>query len=228
MAGNMEAPGWPLRPQSLDGAVESAAPRPAPNKEVELARRLIAGDESAFEPFVSAFQTKLFQYTYLTCGQREDAEEVAQETLLKVFENLAQLREPEKVRPWVFRIARNVCYMKRRKSIYAPEEEISLDQLMPSFKDDGGGRRIEIADWKGLPDTLAMKGELRDMLREAIGDLPDLYRNTLLLRDVEELSTEETAEVLGVSADVVKTRLHRARLMLRQRLDAQLLAGVRP
>lgn len=102
-----------------------SAALPATNREVELARRLMAGDESAFEPFVSAFRTKLFQYTYLTCGQREDAEEVAQETLLKVFENLAQLREPEKIRPWVFRIARNVCYMKRRKSIYAPEEEIS-------------------------------------------------------------------------------------------------------
>jgi RNA polymerase sigma-70 factor (ECF subfamily) len=232
MPGNMEPPTGPPHP-SRDGNTESvgrqgAPARPASNKEVELARRLMDGDESAFEPFVSAFQTKLFQYTYLTCGQREDAEEVAQETLLKVFENLSQLREPEKVRPWVFRIARNVCYMKRRKSIYAPEEEISLDQLMPSFKDDGGSRRIEIADWKGLPDTLAMKGELRNMLREAIADLPDLYRGTLLLRDVEEMSTEETAEVLGVSADVVKTRLHRARLMLRQRLDAQLLAGVRP
>jgi RNA polymerase sigma-70 factor (ECF subfamily) len=193
------------------------------NDEIDLARRLLAGDSTAFEPFVTTFQQKLFQFSYLTCGQREDAEEVAQETLLKVFESLRTLREPERIRSWVFTIARNVCYMKRRKSIYAPEQEISLDQLMPAFHTDGGERRLEIADWNSLPDAQAANKELKSMLRAAIAGLPEIYRTTLLLRDVEELSTEETAEVLGVSIDVVKTRLHRARLAMRQKLDQQFM-----
>ena len=192
-------------------------------EEIDLARRLLAGDSTAFEPFVMTFQHKLFQFSYLTCGHREDAEEVAQETLLKVFESLGTLREPERIRAWVFTIARNVCYMKRRKSIYAPEEEISLDKLMPGFR-GGSERRLEIEDWSSLPDALAENEELKQMLRAAISELPEIYRSTLLLRDVEELSTEETAEVLGVSTDVVKTRLHRARLAMRQKLDKKLTA----
>jgi RNA polymerase sigma-70 factor, ECF subfamily len=190
-------------------------------EEVELAKRLMAGDASAFEPFVAIFQHKLFHYSFLTCGQREDAEEVAQETLLKVFESLHTLREPERIRSWVYTIARNLCYMKRRKSIFAPEEEISLDQLMPSFRQDGSERKIEIADWTSLPEAQAMNSELRETLRRAIRSLPDIYRSVLMLRDVEELSTEETAEILGVTTDVVKTRLHRARLAVRQKLDRE-------
>ncbi|MBI3684501.1 MAG: sigma-70 family RNA polymerase sigma factor [Acidobacteria bacterium] len=193
-------------------------------EEVELARRLIAGDQTAFEPFVGIFQQKLFQYSYLSCGQREDAEEVAQETLLKVFQSLDQLREPDRIRPWVFRIARNLCYMKRRKSIFAPEVEFSLEELGPSFREEGGRRRLEIADWSALPDSLAMNAELREILSAAISGLPDIYRSVLLLRDVEELSTEEAAGVLGVSEEVVKTRLHRARLAVRKTLDSSLMA----
>lgn len=196
-------------------------------EEVELAKRLMAGDASAFEPFVTLFQHKLFHYSFLTCGQREDAEEVAQETLLKVFESLHTLREPERVRSWIYTIARNVCYMKRRKSIFAPEEEISLDQLMPSFRQDGSERKLEIADWSSLPDAQAMNSELRQTLQRAIHALPDIYRSVLMLRDVEELTTEETADILGVSTDVIKTRLHRARLAVRQKLDQELsTAGV--
>lgn len=194
-------------------------------EEVELAKRLIAGDASAFEPFVALFQNKLFHYSFLACGQREDAEEVAQETLLKIFESLHTLREPERIRSWIYTIARNICYMKRRKSIFAPEEEISLDQLMPSFRQDGSERKMEIADWSSLPESQAMNSELRETLRRAIGSLPDIYRSVLMLRDVEELSTDETAEILGVTSDVVKTRLHRARLAVRQKLDREFHAA---
>ncbi|MBL8233548.1 MAG: sigma-70 family RNA polymerase sigma factor [Bryobacterales bacterium] len=197
-----------------------------PPEEVILARRLMAGDLTAFDRFVGIFQQKLFQYVYMTCGQREDAEEVAQETLLKVFQSFDQLREPERIKPWVFTIARNVCYMKRRKSIFAPEEEISLDALMPEFRQTGEGRRLEIADWSHLPEDEAMQREVREIVDQAIRELPEMYRSTLLLRDIEELTTEETAEVLGVSVDVVKTRLHRARLMVRNKLDRHLLESV--
>lgn len=202
-----------------DAKIDNVQPK---SEEVLLAARLLAGDTSAFDRFVEIFHHKLFRYTLLTCGQREDAEDVAQETLLKVFESLNQLREPERIKPWVFTIARNVCYMKRRKSIFAPEEEISLDQLMPSFSGNGHERKLEIADWSQLPETQAMNGELRSVLHEAIHELPELYRSTLLLRDLEGLTTEETAEILGVGTDAVKTRLHRARLMMRKKLDKQL------
>ncbi len=191
--------------------------------EISLARRLLAGDADAFEPFVNLFHSKLFQFTYMTCGQREDAEEVAQETLLKVFQNLHQLREPEHIRAWVFRIARNVCSLKHRKSVFGPTQELSLDELRPGFHGEGEGRKLEIADWKKLPDEAAIQGELNVALRKAIHELPDDYRSVLLLRDVEGMSTKETAHVLEIGEDAVKMRLHRARLAARKKIDSFLL-----
>ncbi len=190
--------------------------------EVELARRLLNGDPAAFDLFVENFRTKIFQYSYMMCGHREDAEEVSQETLLKVFESFDQLREPERVKAWVFRIARNMCLMKRRKSVYAPSQELSLDELLPIASGSGEHRRLEIADWSALPDAQLLQSELRKVLDQAIAELPDIYRAVVMLREIEELSTEETADVLDVSEEVVKTRLHRARLALRQKLDQYL------
>jgi RNA polymerase sigma-70 factor (ECF subfamily) len=182
----------------------------------------MAGNLTALDPFVEIFRRKIFQYVLLMCGQRDDAEEVTQDTLLKIFENLGHLRDPDRVRPWVFRIARNACYTKRRKSQFAPDYELSLESMKPSFREDGGERRLEIADWSALPDAQAANSELREQLRQAIGALPEASRAVLLLRDVEGLSTAETAEVLDVSEDVVKTRLHRARLAVRKDLDGYL------
>lgn len=193
-------------------------------EEAELARRLAAGEPGAFDRFVEHFRSKVFQYSWLMCGHREDAEEVAQETLLKVFENFTQIRDPERIRPWVFRIAKNACLMKRRKSMFAPAAELSLDELMPVRKDGDGRARIEIADWSAQPDDLLLKTELQAALAAAIGELPEIYRSVILLRDLEELSTEETAQILDLSEDAVKTRLHRARLAVRQKLDQQLRA----
>jgi RNA polymerase sigma-70 factor, ECF subfamily len=185
----------------------------------------MSGQPDAFDHFVSHFRAKIFHYSWLMCGQREDAEEVAQETLLKVFENLGQLREPERVRPWVFQIAKNACLMKRRKSIFAPAHELSLDEWMPP-SDGGGGNngqtRLQIADWSRLPDDQLLQSELREVLHRAIGQLPEHYRSVMLLRDVEELSTHETANILNLTEDVVKTRLHRARLAVRQKLEGEL------
>ena len=186
--------------------------------EVALARDLIAGKPEAFDRFVEVFRAKIFQYSYMMCGQREDAEEVAQDSLLKVFENFGQLREPERVKAWVFRIARNECLMKRRKSVFAPTQELSLDDFLPQQGQDGS-RRLDIADWSALPDDQALRGELHDVIQGAIQELPEIYRAVMLLRDVEELSTEEAAQVLDLSTEAVKTRLHRARLAVRQKLD---------
>jgi RNA polymerase sigma-70 factor (ECF subfamily) len=194
-------------------------------QEIELARRLIAGDAGAFDRFVEHFRGKIFHYSWLMCGQREDAEEVAQEALLKIFENFTHLREPERVRPWVFRIAKNACLMKRRKSVFAPDRELSLDELLPVRNSENGRMKLEIADWSALPDNRLLESEMKDTLRRAIGELPESYRSVILLRDMEELSTQETAQILEVSEDNVKTRLHRARLALRQKLDETLRAA---
>ncbi len=177
--------------------------------EAELARRLIAGDSDGFELFVEHFRAKIFRYSWIMCGDREDAEEVAQETLLKVFENLGQLRTPERVRPWVFQIARRTCLMKRRRSVFAPDRELSLEDLRPGVEPEDGADR---------PDRRMLQSELAGVLDRAIRELPVNYRPVLLLRDVEELSTSDTARILDLSEDVVKTRLHRARLAVRKKL----------
>jgi len=190
--------------------------------EIELARRLLAGSAEAFDRFVEHFRAKIFHYSWLMCGQREDAEEVAQETLLKVFESFGQLREPERVRPWVFRIARNECLMKRRKSVFAPAKELSLDQFLPAKDQRDGHVQLQIADWSGLPEDQVLNVELKAELQRAMSELPENYRSVILLRDVEELSTQETAQILDLTDDVVKTRLHRARLAVRQKLDGYL------
>ena len=181
-----------------------------PPGETELARALLAGETDAFERFVEHFRSKVFHYSWLMCGRPEDAEEVAQETLLKVFESIDQLRDPERVRPWVFRIAKNACLMQRRKSLFAPPQELSVDDLPPG---------AEIADDGPQPEMLALDSELRAVLDRAIAELPPSYRAVVLLRDMEQLSTEETAQILDLGTDVVKQRLHRGRAAMRQTLD---------
>jgi RNA polymerase sigma-70 factor (ECF subfamily) len=193
--------------------------------EIDLARQLVAGSPEAFDRFVDHFRAKIFQYSWLMCGHREDAEEVAQETLLNVFENFDSLREPERVRAWVFRIAKNACLMKRRKSVFAPARELSLDEFLPAMDGEGANRKIEIADWSTLPDDGVLRREMHEVLQRAIRELPENYRSVVLLRDLEELSTQETAQILDVGEDVVKTRLHRARLAIRQKMDQHLRAA---
>jgi RNA polymerase sigma-70 factor (ECF subfamily) len=192
------------------------------NPEVEWAKRLLEGDAEAFTPFVESFQSKIFQYTWMMCGQREDAEEVAQDTLLKVFESFDQLREPEHVKAWVFRIARNYCLMKRRRSIFAPERELSLDELLPGVDSPGTAVSDRVPDQRELPVQQLLRAELNRELEAAMQELPANYRSVVLLRDVEGLSTTEAAEVLDLSEDVVKQRLHRGRLALRKRLAGYL------
>ena len=181
--------------------------------EAGLARGLAAGEPQAFERFVEHFRSKIFHYSWLMCGRPDDAEEVAQETLLKVFQNLDQLRDPDRVRAWVFRIARNACLMQRRKSVFAPSHELSVDDLPPSS---------EIEDSADRPDEELRRAEVRAVLDLVIAELPPDYRSVVLLRDLEELSTEETAQILELSTDAVKTRLHRARAAMRPKLDCYL------
>ncbi|HEY1497815.1 MAG TPA: sigma-70 family RNA polymerase sigma factor [Candidatus Solibacter sp.] len=178
--------------------------------ETDLARALLAGETDAFEKFVEHFRSKVFHYSWVICGSPQDAEEVAQETLLKVFDNFDQLREPERVRAWVFRIAKNVCLMHRRRSVFAPAHELSLEELPAA---------AEVPESIDPPEGELLRSELRAVIDRVIAELPPTYRAVVLLRDMEELSTEETAQVLDLSIDVVKTRLHRGRAAMRQKLD---------
>jgi RNA polymerase sigma-70 factor (ECF subfamily) len=181
--------------------------------EADLARALVAGEPEAFDRFVAHFRAKIFHYSWMMCGQAEDAEEVAQETLLKVFESFDQLRDPEHVRAWVFRIAKNACLMQRRRSVFAPRQEESLEDLQVDS---------EIAGDVPRPDIELERSEVRALLDRVIRELPPAYRSVVMLRDREELSTEETAQILDLSADVVKTRLRRARVAMREKLDCYL------
>jgi RNA polymerase sigma-70 factor (ECF subfamily) len=181
--------------------------------ETELARALLAGEADAFERFVEHFRSKVFHYSWIMCGSPEDAEEVAQETLFKVFESFGQLREPERVRAWVFRIARNVCLTTRRKSVFAPAHELSMDELLPAD---------EVPDAARAPEGELLRSELRAVIDRVIMELPPSYRAVVLLRDLEEVTTEETAQILDLGIDVVKTRLHRGRTAMKQKLDCYL------
>jgi RNA polymerase sigma-70 factor (ECF subfamily) len=181
--------------------------------ETEIAAALVAGESGAFERFVEHFRAKIFHYSWLMCGHREDAEEVAQETLLKVFESFDQLRDPRHVRAWVFRIAKNACLMQRRKSVFAPEHELSVEELPPTS---------EVTDVSRLPDDELQRSEVRAVLDRVITELPPAYRCVVMLRDLEDLSTEETAQVLDLSIDAVKQRLRRARVTMRQKLECYL------
>jgi RNA polymerase sigma-70 factor, ECF subfamily len=171
---------------------------------------MLSGGAEAFERFVEHFRSKIFRYSWLMCGNADDAEEVAQETLLAVFARRKQLRDPEAVRAWVFRIARNTCLMQRRRSVYAPSVEVSLDELLPAESP---------ADGEQTQEAVFLSAELRAVLDRALTELPPLYRPVVILRDIEELTTEETAQILDLSPDVVKTRLHRGRSALRQTLE---------
>jgi RNA polymerase sigma-70 factor (ECF subfamily) len=193
------------------------------SREVVLAEALMAGDVSAFDEFVEVFRTRLFHYSLLMCGHREDAEEVSQDTLLKVFENFNQLQDPRHVKAWVFRIAKNACLLKRRRSIFAPKTELSLEDYLPRLEESQGNVRMQIADWHMVPEDLALQSELKTILQNAVRELPEIYRSVLLLRDAEGLSTEEASQILEINPDAVKTRLHRARLAIRQKLDRHLL-----
>jgi RNA polymerase sigma-70 factor (ECF subfamily) len=191
------------------------------DEDLQLASDLMAQRTGAFDRFVDTYHVRLFQYAYLMCGQREDAEEVSQEALFQVFKSLDQLRDPARLKSWVFRIAKNACLTKRRKSVFAPKRELSLSDYLPARR-HGDDAAIEIADWSHLPEDEFMQSELKATLNRAIAELPDTYRSVLLLRDVEGLRSDETAEILDLSVDTVKQRLHRARLAVRATIDEYL------
>ena len=181
-------------------------------------------EPGAFESFVDRFGSRILGFGLRFCGEREDAKDVLQETLIKAFHSLKDLRDPGAVRSWLYRVAANACLMKRRKGKFEPDRELSLDDLAPR-----GGRAVtvEIPDASSMPDEELARGELAASLKEAIAELPPHYRMVLIMRDMEGLSTREVGEALDLEPSAVKMRLHRARLAVRQRLEGY-LAGSGP
>jgi RNA polymerase sigma-70 factor, ECF subfamily len=187
----------------------------APRRDA-LVDRLRAGDDSAYEELVRTHTARLLAVARRILGSSEDARDAVQETFLSAFQSLDRFREEANLATWLSRIAVNHCLMKLRTRRRKPEESIEL--LLPSFLPDGHQTR-ESAPWEVSLATEVERKEVFDLVRRAIDRLPPNYRTILFLRDIEELSTDEVAGMLGVNANTVKVRLHRARQALRTLLE---------
>ena len=181
-----------------------------------LVRRAAAGDRAALEALLLESQDVAYRFSLLVCGQPDDAEDVMQEALLKTYRYAGRMHAPDAFRTWLYRTVRNACLMKRRRRVDEPAKMLSLDELMPTAD---GERRIEIPDSAPGPHEQTLNRALARRLRAALARLPASYRMLVFLRDMAGLSTRETSKVLGISEANVKTRLHRARLFLRQQLE---------
>lgn len=185
----------------------------APPDEEGLVARAQAGDAQAFAELVERYERKIYRLARHITGNDEDAEDVLQETFLKAYENLPGFQGQSKFYTWLVRIAVNEALMKLRRR--KAGKMVSLDETIDTGEET---MAREIAVWEDNPEEQYSREELRRILEEAIEALPPLYRTVFVLRDVDELSTEETALALGISVPAVKSRLLRARLQLRDKL----------
>jgi RNA polymerase sigma-70 factor (ECF subfamily) len=182
--------------------------------EAALVTEAKAGSYAAFEELVNRYEKKIYRLGVNITGSPEDAEDVLQETFLKAFEHLPEFREDARFYTWIVRIAVNEALMKLRKR--RASKEVPVED---SEDDEGAVTVREFADWKPNPEQQLARAELEDILQNAIRALPPSFRTVFYLRDVEDLSTEETAELLNLSVGAVKARLFRARLRLREDLS---------
>jgi RNA polymerase sigma-70 factor (ECF subfamily) len=171
------------------------------------------GDTTAFGELIRRYEAKIFRLAQHITQNREDAEDVLQETFLKAYEHLDQFQGNSKFYTWIVRIAVNQALMKLRKR--KSDKSVSIDETIDTGEDTVAR---EIAAWDEDPEQRYSREELNKILETAIDSLAPPYRAVFLLRDVDDLSTEETAEALGLSIPAVKSRLLRARLQLRDKL----------
>ncbi len=180
------------------------------------------GEDRAFDLFVGKYGRRLLAFGIRMCGHRQDGEDVFQETLIKAYQGLAKVESPKALKTWLFRVASNHCLMRRRPGSRAASRELPMDDVRgkeSNVIEWGGDSEPEIADWSQLPEEILRRGELRAALERATLDLPSDQRVVFVLRDVEGLSTKETAAVLEIKESAVKMRLHRARMTLRGKLS---------
>ncbi|HEV2289764.1 MAG TPA: sigma-70 family RNA polymerase sigma factor [Candidatus Acidoferrales bacterium] len=204
----------PARAKSTDPQASLA------DNESVLVAAARAGDVNAFESLVTRYERKIFRLAQHITQNTEDAQDVTQEAFLKAFEHLAEFQGNSRFYTWLVRIAVNQALMKLRKR---HNKDISLDE---EVKTEDSVMPREIEDWGPSPEERYTQRELAEILARVIGELDPPFRTVFQLRDIDELSTEETAEVLGISIPAVKSRLLRSRLKLREKLNRYFQRGV--
>ena len=216
----MNAVGLVTRPPGAPRIVSAGTPKPLASAIVRDDEPLLvsaakAGDTGAFEELVNRYERKIFRLAMNITQNREDAEDVMQDAFLKSYQNLDRFQGDSRFYTWLVRIAVNEALMKLRKR---RPNQVSLDEPL---KDGDGEESVfrEIEDWGPSPEKRFAQTELNEILNSVIGELDPIFRVAFLLRDVEGLSTEDTAQILGISVAAVKSRLLRARLKLRQKLN---------
>ena len=191
-------------------------------EESELIGRLRAGDDSAYERLVNEQAGRLLSVARRMLASEEDAHDVVQDAFLSAFRAIDRFEGGSRLSTWLHRIVVNAALMKIRSRKRRPETPI--EELLPTFIEDGHQSTTPV-EWKRTAHEVLESQETRAMVRELIDELPEIYRNVLLLRDIEELDTKETADLLEVTPNAVKIRLHRARLALRTLLDPHMREG---
>ncbi|PYX90649.1 MAG: RNA polymerase subunit sigma-70 [Acidobacteria bacterium] len=197
-------------------AVESSAEK---INEAMLIRRIRNGEHELFYDLIRPYERRVYVTTFAILRNPADAEDAAQEAVLKAFKNIGQFREEARFSTWLIQIAVNEARMRRRK-----EHADVMEPIVDRQDEEGNYTPRDFADWREIPSETLERKEIREKLIEALASLGEKYREVFLLRDVQHLSIEETAKSLGISVASVKTRLLRARLMLRDLL-APGLAG---
>lgn len=186
------------------------------DEDLELIRAINAGDEERFAELVEKYQEKIYNFSLRMLKDPEDAEDVVQDTFINVLRYLKDFRFETKFRNWLYKIARSVCIKKQRRSKFAPEKELSLDEYIPAR---GEEYPRQVPPWASAPLDALLNEELAGALGDAISDLPEKYRSVVILRDMEGFDTQETAQILNITTANVKVRLHRARMFVRDKLS---------
>jgi RNA polymerase sigma-70 factor (ECF subfamily) len=186
-------------------------------EESALIASAVAGDARALEALVERYEPRVYRFAMRVCRNEEDAREILQTTFLNAIRSLASFRGDSQFGTWLFRIAVNSCAKVHNRRATAGTREISLDEAGNGGEEPPISR--ELVDWSQDPEAGTLSAELRERLEAAIDQLPRGYKGVFLLRDIEGFSTEDTAQILDISIQAVKTRLHRARRFLRQDLS---------
>jgi RNA polymerase sigma-70 factor (ECF subfamily) len=187
--------------------------------ESDLVRQLRAGSDEAFDALQKEHGPRMLRIARRLLRNEEDARDAVQDAFLSLFRSIREFHADAKLATWIHRVTVNAALMKLRSRERGLDEE-SIEPLLPRFRADG--HQIESSvRWRGAEEAME-KAELRKIVHEAIGKLPDSHRIVLLLRDIEELTPEETADALGITRTAVKVRLHRGRQALRTLLDPHL------
>jgi RNA polymerase sigma-70 factor (ECF subfamily) len=184
--------------------------------DLELVRRIKRGDEQGFREMVDRYNARVYSLAYGILRNSEDAEEATQDAFLTLYRKIDTFDESKKFFSWFYRVALNAAYSRARRR--KPAVTISLDDYQPRFRDDGHAASPEFASFVEGAEDEAIARDLADRAEEFIAELPETYRDAIWMVDVEEMKPADVAEVLEISLAALKSRLHRARLYVRQRL----------